>query len=168
MVCDLSSLSDSTMKLTDSVFLRGWPGRAIIHVASTKVAPKYQVPHSLAPVNRKDLFLGTVNYHLYDTILLSVLCAETFSSSRNDSKVKGFMADQTKDLVGKMGDYKVRQCPIAQNCRANATFSSSTTMARTQAGHGPLATTSMFTGRLVRPVSCSCNITSGRLTPPSS
>ncbi|KAH7108513.1 hypothetical protein BKA62DRAFT_824692 [Auriculariales sp. MPI-PUGE-AT-0066] len=67
-----------------------WPGRPIIQVGSTAIAPKYTVPYSLAPSNRKDLFWGSVNYHF-----------------RNDSTIKGFMADQRMDIVGKMGDTKI-------------------------------------------------------------
>ena len=40
-----------------------WPGHAIIQVGSTAVAPKYTVPFQMAPKNRKELFLGSVNYH---------------------------------------------------------------------------------------------------------
>ncbi|EJD37321.1 hypothetical protein AURDEDRAFT_173595 [Auricularia subglabra TFB-10046 SS5] len=63
-----------------------WPGRSVFRVGSKRVANKFGVPRDLAPDNRKDIFFGTVNYHW-----------------RNDTKVKGFMADQTKDIAGFLG-----------------------------------------------------------------
>ncbi|KAH7099664.1 hypothetical protein BKA62DRAFT_709079 [Auriculariales sp. MPI-PUGE-AT-0066] len=67
-----------------------WPGRSMIHIGSTKVAPKWEAPYEAAPANRKDLYLGSINFHF-----------------RNNTHTPGFMADQTKDIAGKMGDDKV-------------------------------------------------------------
>ncbi|KZW01910.1 hypothetical protein EXIGLDRAFT_829812 [Exidia glandulosa HHB12029] len=67
-----------------------WPGRSVFRVGSKAIAPKFQEPSELAPKNRKDIFFGSVNYHW-----------------RNDTKVQGFMADQTKDIVGQAGTNKV-------------------------------------------------------------
>ncbi|EJD48700.1 hypothetical protein AURDEDRAFT_162155 [Auricularia subglabra TFB-10046 SS5] len=67
-----------------------WPGRSMFRVGSKEVAAKFVTPHDLAADNRKDLFFGTVNYHW-----------------RIDTAVKGFMADQTKDISGFAGTNKV-------------------------------------------------------------
>ncbi|KAJ7145549.1 hypothetical protein C8R44DRAFT_863422 [Mycena epipterygia] len=59
------------------------------------IAEKFVKPASLAPANRVDLFYGNANYHL-----------------RNDSKIKGYMADQTMEIAGFLGTRKVM--PIDQ------------------------------------------------------
>ncbi|TFK31443.1 hypothetical protein BDQ12DRAFT_694133 [Crucibulum laeve] len=67
-----------------------WPGRSIFRVGSKSIASKFTTPASLAPPNRVDYFYGTVNYHW-----------------RNDTKVKGYMSDQTKEIAGLAGTRKI-------------------------------------------------------------
>ncbi|KZV95915.1 hypothetical protein EXIGLDRAFT_706480 [Exidia glandulosa HHB12029] len=67
-----------------------WPGRSLFRVGSKEIASKFRTPYDLAEPNRKDLFFGTVNYHW-----------------RNDTKIKGFMADQTKDIAGHAGSNQI-------------------------------------------------------------
>ncbi|KAG8693361.1 hypothetical protein FRC08_009172 [Ceratobasidium sp. 394] len=64
-----------------------WPGRSIFRVGSSKVAPKFARQFSEAPRNRKELFMGSVNYHW-----------------RSDQgTTKGWMVSQAKDKAGVLG-----------------------------------------------------------------
>ncbi|KAJ6498540.1 hypothetical protein C8R47DRAFT_1112041 [Mycena vitilis] len=67
-----------------------WPGRSIFHVGSRAIASKFATPASLAPANRIDFFYGSVNYHW-----------------RNDTAIKGYMADQRLEIAGFAGTRKV-------------------------------------------------------------
>ncbi|KAJ7290615.1 hypothetical protein C8J57DRAFT_1493324 [Mycena rebaudengoi] len=82
----------SGMKLVSGNATGGWlwPGRSIFRVGSKDIADKFVKPASMAPANRIDLFYGSVNYHW-----------------RNDSKIKGYMADQTMEIAGFAGTRKV-------------------------------------------------------------
>ncbi|KAJ7192765.1 hypothetical protein C8J57DRAFT_1265095, partial [Mycena rebaudengoi] len=67
-----------------------WPGRSIFRVGTKDIADKFLKPASMAPPDLVDLFYGSVNYHW-----------------RNDSKIKGYMADQTMEIAGFAGTRKV-------------------------------------------------------------
>ncbi|QRV76228.1 chitinase [Ceratobasidium sp. AG-Ba] len=64
-----------------------WPGRSIFRVGSSKVASKYTRQFSEAPRNRKELFMGSVNYHWRS----------------DEGKTKGWMVSQLKDKGGVLG-----------------------------------------------------------------
>ncbi|TFK31285.1 hypothetical protein BDQ12DRAFT_729689 [Crucibulum laeve] len=79
-----------------------WPGRSVFRVGSKRIAPKFVTPASLAPDNRKDIFYGSVNYHW-----------------RNDTGIKGFMADQSKEIAGHAGTRKVYINPENNSWKAD-------------------------------------------------
>ncbi|KAG9103705.1 hypothetical protein FRC06_008699 [Ceratobasidium sp. 370] len=64
-----------------------WPGRSIFRVGSSKVAPKYTRQFAEAPRNRKELFMGSVNYHWRS----------------DEGTTKGWMVSQAKDKGGFLG-----------------------------------------------------------------
>lgn len=49
--------------LNNKLAFRLWPGRSIFRVGTREIANKFNVPHDMAPDNRKDFFLGSVNFH---------------------------------------------------------------------------------------------------------
>ncbi|KAG8707846.1 hypothetical protein FRC09_001578 [Ceratobasidium sp. 395] len=64
-----------------------WPGRSIFRVGSSKVARKYTRQFAEAPRNRKELFMGSVNYHWRS----------------DEGTTKGWMVSQAKDKGGHLG-----------------------------------------------------------------
>ncbi|MCE9669777.1 cellulose binding domain-containing protein [Myxococcus stipitatus] len=78
-----------------------WPGRGLFRVQSRKVATTYGTTEQAAPLNRKDIFHGTVNVHWRAGVLLADKPGDTGFSARKGDTVVHLAVNASTLTVGK-------------------------------------------------------------------